>query len=207
MIRGWILLRLLCSFSPSHPTLTSELNRSLVCKWICKRSAYISTVNKDVENACEYVSWYSTATVSHRWWVCLNLNFFFFRLLVSQLHVTAMIVDVFLGPCFVEKEMFQFEFRLPYTLLLLFHYRRVKSSRWFRRNVQASCGHFRPFRGKSQCFKPLSFEEEHLQHVVPENLDEELSLGRSVRRNTPFPLGYYRDWSRWVTEAQALSLV
>ena len=26
-----------------------------------------------------------------------------------------MIVDVFLGPCFVEKEMFQFEFRLLFS--------------------------------------------------------------------------------------------
>lgn len=81
-----------------------------------------------------------------------------------------MFVDVFIGPCFVEKERFQFDFRLPYTFILFFHYRRFKSSCWFRRNVQAPSGHFRPFRGKCQCFELLNFEEEHLQHPVPEKL-------------------------------------
>lgn len=67
----------------------------------------------------------------------------------------------------LRRERFQFELRLHYTLLLFLHYRRVKSSCWFRRNVQAPSGHFRSFRGESLCFKLVNCKEECLQYSVP----------------------------------------
>lgn len=67
----------------------------------------------------------------------------------------------------LRRERFQFELRLHYTPFLFLHYRRVKSSCWFRRNVQAPSGHFRSFRGESLCFKLVNCKEECLQYSVP----------------------------------------
>lgn len=67
----------------------------------------------------------------------------------TKFYLPSLMSKKWTGSCFVKRERYQFEFRLPYTPLLFLHYRRVESSCRLRRNVQAPSGHFRSFCGKS----------------------------------------------------------